>query len=214
MSKSKNKPKHLIQVTPKTDKQYLTSGMARKLPIAECWINPNWQEQGFATIIVAREHKSGAFTVGTYLVDVFCLGLKQTMYFVNMPPMEYEDKVNHLFSMQNRAPVDYVLAHNIIYGGIAYADDLGFKPDKDWALSQYVLEPDEDESIELIEIEFGKNGRPFYVGGPYDKQQEIIHKLQKAVGPFGFLHEPYVRENDPLAFMDDEEEWDEEDEDE
>ncbi len=211
MSKSKNKPKHQIQVAPKTDKQYLTTGMARRLPIAECWINPDWKKKGLVTIVVARQHKNGCFTFASFLVDIFCLGVKQTMFAINEPPIEYRSKIDYLFTTQQRVPVDYVVAHNIIYGGIAYAEELGFKPEKDWALTQYVLEYD-DDAVDLIELEFGQNGRPFYIAGPYDKSFEVRQKLEKAVGANGFEFVAYIREDDPLAYLDDG--WDDFDEEE
>jgi hypothetical protein len=211
MSKSKNKPKHQIQVAPKTDKQYLTSGMARRLPIVECWINPDWRQRGLVTIVLARQHKNGCFTFASFLVDIFCLGLKQTMFALNEPAIEYVPTLNHLFTTQQRVPVDYVLAHNIIYGGIAYAEELGFKPTKDWSLTQYVLEAD-DDAIDLIELQFGRNGRPFYIAGPYDKPAEVRQKLEKAVGADGYEFVAYIREDDPLAYLDDG--WDDDDDEE
>ncbi|MCY7358827.1 MAG: hypothetical protein LH609_15490 [Rudanella sp.] len=207
MSKSKNKPKHQIQVVPKTDKQYLTTGMARRLPIVECWINPDWRQKGMSTIVLARQHKNGGYTMGSYLVDTFCLGLKQTMFLVNQSPIKYRLKLGQLFTSQDCVPVDYVAAHNIIYGGIAYADELGFKPEKDWVLTQYLLEAD-DDAVDLIDIEFGHNGRPFYMAGPYDKPAEVLAKLEKAVGSGNFDYIAYIRENDPLAYLNEEEEDD------
>jgi len=201
MSKSKNKPKHQIRVVPKTDKQYLTTDMARRLPIAECWINPDWRQRGLVTIVLARQHKNGCFTFASFLVDIFCLGLKQTMVAINESPTEYYSTREHLFTTQQRVPVDYVVAHNIIYGGIAYAEELGFKPEKDWVLTQYVLEPD-DDAVDLIDIEFGRNGRPFYIAGPYDKPAEVRQKLEKAVGADGFEFVAYIREDDPLSYLD------------
>ena len=185
MSKSTKKKQPSAAQVPKTDKQYLAAGMARRLPVAQCWLNPNWREGGLATLIVARQHKNGNYTLGTYLIDVFCLGLKQTSYRVNETAQQYDFVVNYLFTEQKKVPVDYVLAHNIIYGGIAYANELGFKPDKDWALSQYVLQPD-DEETDLLELEFGKDGKPFYISGPHDKPMEIIAKLEKTIGTGNF----------------------------
>lgn len=220
MSKSPKKKSQPNLTLPKTDKQYLLSGLARRLPIAECWLNPNWRESGLATVVVARQHKNGNYTVGTYLIDVYCLGLKQTSFFVNEFDENYQLALDHLFEIQDRKKVDYVLAHNVIYGGIAYAEDLGLKPaDKDWVLTQYILEPDE-EAVELLDLEFGKEGQPFFVCGPYDKPMEVISKLEKSVGKGNFQYVPYVREDDPLSHLaldfddadselEDGEEWDE-----
>ncbi len=201
MSKPDKKKRQPATILPKTDKQYLLSGMARRLPIAECWLNPNWRESGLATVVVARQHKNGNYTVGTYLIDVYCLGLKQTAFFVNDDEEAYRDTLDHLFEIQDRKKADYVLAHNIIYGGIAYAEDLGLKPvDKNWALTQYILEADE-EAIELLDLEFGKGGQPFFVCGPYDKPMEVISKLERSVGRGNFHYVPYDREEDPLGHL-------------
>ena len=218
MSKPAKKKPQPNAATPKTDRQYLLSGMARRLPIVECWINPDWQSDGYASIIVARQHKNGNYTVGTYLVDIFCLGLKQTDFMVNGMEEDYRFLLENLFEVQAGQAVGYSLVHNIIYGGIAYADDLDIKPNKDWVLTQYILADDDDE-IELIELEFGRDGQPFFFCGPYDKPTEILAKLEKAVGRGNFGYEPYVRENDPLGYLnsgesidhldyDDDEEWD------
>lgn len=213
MSKSSKKKLQPTTAPPKTDKQYLLSGMARRLPIAECWINPNWQESGLATVVVARQHKNGNFTVGTYLIDVFCLGLKQTAFFVNDTNDDYQFTVDRLFEIQEKSKTDYVLAHNVIYGGIAYAEDLGLKPaDNDWALSQYILDVD-DDAVELLDLTFGKDGQPFYVAGPYDKPVNVIAKLEKAVGAGSFYYIAYDREQDPLSYLDLDDDDDEPDDD-
>ncbi len=117
MSKSPKKKPQSNSALPKTDKQYLLSGMARRLPVVECLINPNWQESGLATVVVARQHKNGNLTVGTYLIDVFCLGLKQTAFIVNDTDDNYRFTVDRLFEIQEREKTNYVLAHNVIYGG-------------------------------------------------------------------------------------------------
>jgi len=40
----------------------------RSLPLAECIINENWEELGLANVIISRQHKSGNYTFGVYLV--------------------------------------------------------------------------------------------------------------------------------------------------
>ncbi len=90
---------------------------------------------------------------------------------------------------------------------IAYAEDLGLKPaDKDWVLTQYILEAD-DEAIELLDLTFGKDGQPFYVSGPYDKPMDVITKLEKSVGSGNFHYVAYIGGTDPSGYsaLDDEE---------
>jgi hypothetical protein len=151
---SKNKSKNQQVISPV---QYIRT-KARNLPIAECYINENWQQMGLASVIVARVHKSGCYTIGVYLVDIFCLGVKDSMYKFNVSHNELDEFMENL----NYVSISYNEAHNIVYGALAYAEDLGIAPHKDFSLTQYILEEDTDD-IPLIEYEFGKNGKPFLV---------------------------------------------------
>lgn len=178
-TKKKAPAKPQQQMSPKN---YILTGRARKLQIAECWISTDWQDHGMCTITVARQHTNGNMTFGVYLLDTYCLGLKNTNAIFSKPAYEYKDIIETMFSQHpDKMQIDYVLAHNIIYGAIAYAEDLGFKPEKDWALSQFILEED-TEDIELIEVEFGKNGKPCFINGPFDNINSVLAKLNKSVG--------------------------------
>jgi len=146
---------------PLTPQQYIKT-RARTLPIYACYINENWKESGLAHIIVARKHTTGNLTFGIYLVDLFALGTKDTIYKFNEPESVFMDILKKM-GEQGIMEADYVLVHNIIYGANEFAEEHGFKVCKEFALTQYILEED-DENIELMEIEFGMNGKPFLIG--------------------------------------------------
>lgn len=170
---------------------------ARSLPIYECLVNTEWKEQGVAHVVVARKHTNGNITVCMFLVDLFCLGIKNTQYLFNIPEAEYQDKkdeMEHIVFEQ----ISYTLAHNIVFAGLEYAEEYGFKPHKDFtSITQFMLEED-TEDIELIDIECGKNGKPFYVNGPYEDQakiNQIIAQLKRTAGTGNYDFE-IVDEND------------------
>jgi hypothetical protein len=158
---------------------------ARSLPIYECRVNKNWKEFGMATVLVTRKHTNGNFTSGIYLVDILCLGVKDTTFQFNLKPDEYEEYVNHFMSRDDTEVIDYTLAHNIIYAGIEFSEEFEFKPHRDFvSTTQYILEEDSDD-IEVIEIECGKDGKPTYVVGPNDSEQKIINiitQLERTAG--------------------------------
>lgn len=140
---------------------------ARTLPVAECYLSKNWQEYGLAEIVVARKHGTGNITFGVYLVDTFALGVKQTFYNFNVAPSKFEEmiekmKLNRESDNEEFEKTDYVTVHNIIFGAIAFAEEYGYKPHKDFSITKYILEEDDDKT-ELIEFEFGKDGRPFLI---------------------------------------------------
>ena len=163
---------------------------ARELPVYECLINPSWQEHGLAHILLSRRQTDGNLLYGVYLTDVYCLGLKNTFCNANFTISRYKRELrNKLY--QEETPVDcpLPLAHTIIYGGIEYAAQFGFEPNEDFELTQYVL--DARESVELCkEVEFGKDGKPFFVAGPHDDVKRIMRQLDSKAGEgnFDFMH--------------------------
>src|SRR5271156_1996738 len=183
---AKNKKGKVVSIKPAqlSPENYIKAN-ARSLPIEECLITDDWEDAGICNIIVARGHKTGNVTFGIYLVDLYCLGVKDADYYFNMPADEYE---RLKYGVPGLERCEYPLAHNIIYGAMAYADDFGFKPHKDFSTAQFILDED-DENAELIEIEFGMNGKPSYIAGPYDdepKIQQITKTLLRTAGEGNF----------------------------
>jgi len=161
---------------------------ARNLPVYKCFVNENWKELGMANCLVARQHSSGKFTFALYMVDLFCLGMRDTVYYYN----ETEEQLKHFYEENVGGPalseVSYALVHNIIYSGVAYAQDLGFQPHRNFAVSRFILDEDTDE-VELIEIESGMNGKPLFVhNGDVSAKvfNQTIERLKKAVGEGNF----------------------------
>ncbi len=159
---------------------------ARTLPIVECTVSSDWEESGLAQISIARKHTNGNFTFCMYLADLMCLGIKDTHYMFNVSPVEYYEQLEQIRERMPIHAAEYTLIHNIIYAGIEFAEEYGFKPHKDFtSVTQFMLEEDTDD-IEMMEIECGKDGNPVYFRGPYEddgKVQKIIAQLEKTAGP-------------------------------
>lgn len=157
---------------------------ARSLPIQECWINSKWKEDGLAHTLVARIHSNGNLTVGMFLVDLKCLGVKDAMYFFNMDIGEYQELLTEMKDNMPMESIDYKLIHNIVFAGIEYAEDLGFETHKDFRIAEYILDEDTDD-IEWMDIECGVQGKPYYIRGPFESDlqaAQIIAQLVKTVG--------------------------------
>ena len=157
----------------------------RLLPIYECMVNANWDKSQIANVWIARRHSNGNITACIYLVDLLCLGIKDSTFFFNMQADEYLYKTDKFKELAFGKNISYTLAHNIVYAGIEFANDYGFQPHKKFTnVTRHFLEDDTDD-IELIEIECGKDGRPVVFPGPYDndlKIQGIIKKIEKTAG--------------------------------
>jgi tetratricopeptide (TPR) repeat protein len=208
MSKNNKNKGKTVQMQPISAERYITE-RARKLPIDRCLMPTKLFETGIGTLVVIRNMSNGNNLVGIYLLDVFCLGLKNSNYYYNMDDGDLEDLLDDINQSETLIEAPYNEIHNLVYGGIAYAEDLGFKPEKDWKYSQYILEED-SEDIELIEYEFGKNGKPMYISGPRDNPAMIMATLNRSVGQ-GNYH--YISHIDGGLLGDEDNDDDEDDED-
>lgn len=163
---------------------------ARSLPVFECWVNKDWRESGIANIFVNRKHNNDNITIGMYLVDLKCLGIKDAGYKFNISSLEFLEILESSKQNMEMETISYMLAHNIIFAGLEFADDFGFKPHKDFtSVAQYILEKDSDD-IELIEIDCGIDNKPAFIRGPFDddaKVTRIIAQLEKFAGPDNYI---------------------------
>jgi hypothetical protein len=189
---------------------YISSGNARKLPLSICMVNENWKELGLAQVIVSRKHVTGNLTGAIFIVDLYCCGVKDAMCFFNREDDYVRERALDFSEkgiiMQH---CEYSLAHNIIYGAVEFADEFGIKPHKDYTLATMILEED-DERVELIDIEFGNQGKPRLVAHMMDDRTKYyLRQLKTHAGEGNF---EFVLIDDPFG-DDDEDEDDFEDED-
>jgi len=187
---SKNKGKVIQMLSPEN---YIRK-KARSLPIYECWINADWENSGMANIVIARRHTNGNITFCLYLVDLLCLGVKDTFFKFNITETEYRNFLEKLEEEMGMEITGYALVHNIILSGVEFAEEYGFKPYKDFtSVTEFMLEEDNDD-IELIEIECGRDGKPLYIQGPFEdavKSNKIMKQLEHlaGVGNYDFIKE-------------------------
>jgi|SRR5579859_7659559 len=159
---------------------------ARTFPIIECWISADWQNgSGLVQILLARQQPNGRICCGSYLVDKFCLGLKDTFAKPNLSVDRYKEHYDKMTNRQTLMQCSIELAHQMVYEAIDYAAQFGFKPQRDWAQSQYTLDP-RGELEEPYKLTFGKNGKPFFISGPFDDVKKVIKQLEATAGPGNF----------------------------
>ncbi len=183
MAKKKNPAK--LQVYLSED-NYLKSGKARNLSIKKCLINADWQDAGIASIVVVRQHINGNITVGMYMADLFCVGVKSTHFYFNISEDEFSNLAQLMAKNYQITECDYSLAHNIIYGSVAFAQDYEIPPHKDFNLTKMILEEDDDD-VPLVDIEFGREGMPFLISNSDDPKMKFYHsQLLKYAGEGNF----------------------------
>jgi hypothetical protein len=172
-------------------------------PLAGCWISDNWAagltvrghpqwpgvqatedtESGLLGVVVAREHGSSVSACG-YLVDVWCLGVKDCIGPKTMDRRKLPDFARKIFIAFSQPPVPAPLdlARQVVFGAVDYARGLGFEPHPDFAKCASHL----GEWSGTSDITFGRDGVPTYIEGPYNDTLRIMATLRKTVGDGNF----------------------------
>jgi hypothetical protein len=167
----------------------LNAGWSTGLKITE---HPEWHEPstdestgGLVTVLAARrrQHRRSA-TACVYLLDVYCLGVKNTIGPDNLDEQRLRRLTDHVFSGYQpppiAAPID--LVRDLVFGAADYAHRLGFAPHPDFEQARGHLGPWNGPSA----ITFGREGKPTYISGPYDNTDHVLRTLRRAVGHKGF----------------------------
>ena len=155
-------------------------------PIHECLVAESLFDIGIGDVIVSRKMPNGFIGAAFFLVDVFCLGVKDAFYDV-LSPAEYDFRLSGLQHETFRA-IDPTCARKLVEGAEAYARDLGFPPHADYPRARQIF-GDLDATVCLTHYVFGKDGKPFFMSGPYDtptRCRRIIDTLTRRCGPEGF----------------------------
>ena len=177
-------------------KKYIET-KARTLPIDKCFVNKDWEKSQLADVFVFRKHITGSITWGAYLIDLLCLGVKDTWFNFNVPEDEIAELVEK-FEDNNLTEIDYNLAHNIIFAGYDFATNIGLPAHKEFALTKFILEEDDDK-IPIIDIEVGgDDGVPHLLIKKDGSEKWAVALLNKSLGDDG-----YYRTDDADDFDDD-----------
>jgi hypothetical protein len=144
-------------------------------------------DSGLAQIFVTRWERN-TLIVGSYLVDYWCLGVKNCFGPRKMDQHKYDQLVRQSYASftQDSREITLEQAQSIIWGAVDYATGLGFSPHADFEAAKAHL----DQRIEPLQpIQFGREGKPCYVSGPHDNPNRIVAKLRETVGEgnFNFL---------------------------
>jgi hypothetical protein len=179
-----------------------------------CWISPGWSAGlgldeapaawaaldpvgagepatgGLANVLIVRQERASRVTACGFLVDVYCLGVKNAVGPVPMGSGAVEEFRRQFFSAFDDAPVSVPLelAQSVVHGAVAYARGLGFEPHPDFDAAVAYL----GMSAGASPIRFGRDGEPFYVSGPYDKPRAVVETLEATVGAGNYHYMAHV----------------------
>jgi hypothetical protein len=169
-----------------------------------CWVSPAWSREllvepregwadvdlgadgpaGIVLVLVARAGRGDRVSVCGFLVDTFCLGVKDVIGPEPMRRRRLAAFVRTYFvafpAPPIRAPIE--LARHLVHGAVAFAAGLGLEPHPDFAEACGHL----GDLGERCAITFGRNGQPLYIPGIHDDRVAVMQTLDRTVGSDGF----------------------------
>lgn len=178
MAKKKQK-KTKQQSQPVTPEKFLLEGKARNLPIDKCYKMTATESivDKTAIVMVTRKHTTGKVTFALIHVDPLCRGVIHCLYEVAVDSSLVDQIMDS--ERNNVEEITYEEAHNYIYGAVAFAEEAGITPPKEFRYAEMVLEED-TEDIPLIEYEYGdENGRYMLIVENKQELNRYIHTLRK-----------------------------------
>ncbi|RWX43425.1 hypothetical protein H206_02459 [Candidatus Electrothrix aarhusensis] len=166
-------------------------------PVYECWEPEPLFDQssnvGIGSVIITRKTSNGDILASVFLVDAYCLGVKDC--FVRMFNEEtYPSFLKEVNRQGKLKKIHPTCARKIIEKAGEYAADLGFSPHTDYREAKKIF-GDIDSAACPRSFEFGKNGKPLYIAGPYDKPKfvkNVLAKLAKKSGPDGYHYVAHI----------------------
>ena len=160
---------------------------AANAPIQHCFLTESLFEIGMGTLVLARGATPHHIAVSSFLIDVFCLGIKDVMF----ESFEREDFEMYMEATDAGSPmvsVDPTFARKLLRDLAAWSQSIGFAPHRDFAAVERVFGDVSADSSDAG-FRFGRDGKPFYIPGPNDTAPLIrrrIEQLRKYLGDDGF----------------------------
>lgn len=148
-------------------------------PVVSARMSTNLSEEGLGTLTIARQEAEGRLVVGVYLVDVLCLGIKNTFWDA-LTPGEYKELIKKIETHETMRSVAPACVVKVISGAVGFAQSFGFRPHADFRHTAKLLEGI-DPSACPEEFTFGREGRPYYVQGPNESPMEVKAIAEQAV---------------------------------
>lgn len=187
--------------------------MAMRGPVDECYAADNIFDGGMGSVIVSRQSGAGHFAVGVYLIDAYCLGVKDAFARLYTDG-EFRRLLDGTNETQRMRRVEPSYTRKLIEDAVAYARDLGLEPHPDFKYARRLLEGI-DASACTTEFTFGLDGKPFFVAGPYDSEErinQIMAAISRKRDP-GEYHFMVPLSPDAEFFVGDEDQYDDDEDD-
>jgi len=166
----------------------------------EAYVTETTFKEGSGWVVVSRFRGLDRVECGIILLDLYCLGVKNAAY-TQLSVMEYDfdflKRVSRGYKLDKIQPC---CARKLIEGAVDYAKWLGFSPHADYKKASRVFGGISAEDCTET-FTYGKDGKPFYIQGPYETEEQarkITQMLELKCGSKNF-HFLMALGNNPKA---------------
>lgn len=162
-------------------------GTAANAPLLEALVPAKLFELGMGNLVFSRSLPDGRIALGAFLLDVFCLGVKNA-FFAIVAKDEYARRLRSWSPAESLQPMQPACFRKLVEGSVAYAHELGFDPHADYDAARQIF-GDVQAAACPTHFEYGHDGKPFYISGPHETDTEvrsIMDQLERRLGPGNF----------------------------
>jgi hypothetical protein len=155
----------------------------------EAFRSANLFDSGCGYLVVSRFKSDGRVEAGFFLLDIFCLGVKDAGFQDFHSIADYQESlVDRLFPDGNSVRMTPEAARKLTEEAISYARGLGFSPGADYKKASRVFGGISTANCDE-QFVFGKDDKPFYIQGPSDspaRVERILRALEARCGEGGY----------------------------
>ncbi|MEZ6060168.1 MAG: hypothetical protein R3C19_07400 [Planctomycetaceae bacterium] len=167
------------------------AGLAEKLtrlaaaPIVECLLDERLEDRGIGYILIARRSAAGEYAMACFLLDIYCMGVKDC-FGVVCRASEFSERLEKMQEVP-LSSIDPASARRLVEDAVEFARDLGLSPHKDYrSVKQIFGDINPDQAQETFEM--GRDGKPLFIPGPFQSAAEVrmvMAKIHQAAGDSG-----------------------------
>ncbi len=167
---------------------------------SEAYIPVNLFESGSGHVVVTRRKGAARIEAGVFLLDAWCLGIKDAFFFCGSQE-DLDELLNKIKEHHELEQKPAATGRKLVEEAVRYAQRLGFSPHRDYKKAARVFGGVASEECSET-FTFGKDGKPFFISDPNispHKTRAILRQLEASCGKGNF---DYLLELDELEMPD------------
>jgi hypothetical protein len=137
---------------------------AARMPIRHCLITRQMFDVGMGSLVSVRGENSHQLSMGMFLLDVYCLGIKDVVF----RPVDEELLDAHLQGFEAAGmpltEVDPSEARKLLRDLQTWSQSIGFSPHRDFAVAERLFGDVSAQASDAV-FRFGQEGKPVYIPG-------------------------------------------------